>query len=172
MEKKRLDDLPLRLEELVGAQEIDAFLSELEDTIWIIQASTLENAESVAPNREELLNILEQASWTHGRAGAEEIWGKKGNFNLREGVEAFLKSHGYGAGSFQLERDSPREITLIWKRSPQKNPALLQSPVTEVLCSLHSHWIRGFLYGVSRNTEVTYGTTRIRDEEYPYFTLR
>ena len=53
-EKNRLDHLPLNLEELVGAQEIDAFLTELESTIWIIQASTLENAETEAASRGEM----------------------------------------------------------------------------------------------------------------------
>jgi hypothetical protein len=171
-EKNRLDHLPLNLEELVGAQEIDAFLAELESTIWIIQASTLENAETEAASRGEMKNILEQASWNHGKLHAETIWGNRGNFNLREGVEAFLKTHVYGNGSFLKERDSNREITLIWKQSPRQNPSLQNSPALDLLCALHEHWIRGFFYGASRNSSVQCGLTRIREESFPHFTLR
>ncbi len=171
-EKNRLDQLPLNLEELVGAQEIDGFLNELESTIWVIQTSTLENAETEASNQGEMKNILEQASWNHGKLHAESIWSERGNFNLREGVEAFLKTHVYGQGSFLKERDSVREITLIWKHSPRQNPTLQNSSALELLCALHEHWIRGFFYGASRNTSVRCGTTRILEESYPYFTLR
>ncbi|MBU6154546.1 MAG: hypothetical protein KGP28_09625 [Bdellovibrionales bacterium] len=171
-EKNRLDQLPLNLEELVGAQEIDTFLSELESTIWIIQASTLENAETASSNRRELQNILEQASWNHGKLHAETIWGTQGNLNLREGVEAFLKTHVYGNQSFLKERDSFREITLIWKHSPLQTPSLMDSPVAELLCTLHEHWIRGFFYGASRNTRVECKRTLIRTESFPHLILR
>ncbi len=171
-EKNRLDHLPLHLEELVGAQEVDAFLDELESTIWIIQFSTLENAETDQANRRELQNILEQESWNHGKLHAETIWGTRGNFNLREGVEAFLKTHCYGNQGFLKERDSSREISLIWKRSPLQNPSISNSPVAELLCTLHENWIRGFFYGASRNTRVECGRTLIHGESFPHFTLR
>jgi hypothetical protein len=171
-EKNRLDQLPLNLEELVGAQDIDSFLAELESTIWIIQASTLENAETDATNRGELKNILEQASWNHGKLHAESIWGNPGNFNLREGVEAFMKTHVYSGAGFLIERNSPREITLLWKQSPRQNPSLRNSPALDLLCDLHEHWIRGFFYGASRNTAVSIAPTRLGEEVFPRFTLR
>jgi len=171
-EKARLDHLPLHLEELVGAQEIDTFLNELKETIWIIQASTLESAETGASDSAELKNVLEQASWGHGKLHAESIWGPRGNFSLEEGFQAFMETHVYGTGIFLPERISSREITLIWRHSPLHDPALKNSSSVHLLCALHQHWIKGFLYGVSRDTKVESGITDLNGERYPHFTLR
>jgi len=170
-EKNRLDHLPLNLEELVGAQEIDTFLSELSETIWIIQSSTLENAESSDPDQVELRNVLEQASWAHGKAYAESIWGPSGDFLLKEGVEAFLETHIYSKDAFLIERSSPREISVVWRKSPMQNPSLRNSKALGLLCRLHEHWIGGFFYGVSRKSRIETGTTQIRGEVIPRFSL-
>lgn len=170
-EKARLDSLPLRLEELVGAMGIDDFLNELKDTIWIIQASTIENALSQGSDPAEITTVLQQASWRHGRHYAESIWGPDGRMSRESAFEALMESHVYDPQSFWLERKSEQEISFIWKKSPQHLGILKTSSALSLLGSTHEHWIRGFVYGVSRQTRVIAGETILTGTPHPHFTL-
>lgn len=170
-EKARLDSLPLRLDQLVGAMEVDEFLDELKDTIWIIQASTIENALSQGSDPEEIASVLQQSSWKHGRDHAESIWGKDGQMSRDSAFEALMESHFYDPRAFWLERKSDHEISFIWRKSPYQLGILKTSSVLPLLGSIHEHWIKGFIYGVSRPTRVIAGETRLQDSAHPHFIL-
>jgi predicted RNase H-like HicB family nuclease len=170
-EKSRLDALPLRLEHLVGAMEIDAFLDELRDTIWIIQASTIENVLSQREDPAEIATVLQQASWKHGRDYAESIWGTDGGMSRESAFDALMQSHIYEPQSFWLERKSTQEISFLWKKSPYQIGILKTSTALSHLGATHEHWIKGFIYGVSRQTRVITGESRLQESAHPRFIL-
>jgi hypothetical protein len=170
-EKSRLDELPLRLEQLVGAMGIDEFLDELRDTIWIIQASTMENALSQGADPAEISTVMQQASWKHGRDYSESIWGTEGRMSRESAFEALIQSNFYEPQAFWLERKSNQEISFLWRKSPYQIGILRTSAVLPHLSSAHEHWIKGFIYGVSRQTRVIAGETRLQESTHPHFIL-
>jgi hypothetical protein len=170
-EKSRIDQLPLNLETLVGAQMIDDFLNELQEIIWIIQGSTLENISSATSVSEDLKNVLEQTSWNFGKTYAELLWGPSGNLGLKESAQAFLQSHPYSENSFVTERVANHEATLIWKYSPLQNPSVKNLPSIGILCDLHEQVIRGFIYALSRSTRVSFARTVHCAEVHPHLSL-
>ena len=170
-EKARIDHLPLNLEHLVGAQRIDDFLDELQETIWIIQASTLENISTSSSTQEDLTNVLQQASWNFGKTFSESIWGTAGDLSLKEAVHAFTQTHFYSEGSFITERIARHEATLIWKHSPDHDRTVKDSTAISILSSLHEQVIQGFFYTLSRSTRVRFGRTQFGLETYPYISL-
>jgi hypothetical protein len=170
-EKTRLDALPLRLDQLVGAMTLDEFLDELKDTIWIIQAATIENVLSQGSDPAEIASVLQQSSWKHGRDHAESIWGTDGRMSRDSAFEALMESHIYDPHAFWLERKSEHEISFIWKKSPHQLGILKTSSGLPLLGATHEHWIKGFIYGVSRQTRVIAGETRLLDSAHPHFIL-
>ena len=170
-EKTRLDQLEPKLEDLAGAQEIEEFLRDLKETIWIIQASTLDNALSGSKSPDELLSVLQSTSWSHGKSCSERIWGGSGNFSFEDAFSALEGSSPYGKNAFLLERSSPRELSVIWKNSPLQNPVLSPSPVREELATLHEYWVKGFLYNLSRGATLRSDFTRLQSERHPRFIL-
>ncbi len=170
-EKSRIDELPLELRELVGAQSVDGFLDELREFIWIIQASTLETIVSASSERADLLNVLQQTSWNFGKTLAESIWGTPGDFGVQEATRAFLQSNPYDDRAFLPVRISGRESILIWKRSPLQDRAVKDSPAISELCDLHEHAIRGFFYALCRTGTLEPRRTRLGEAVHPEFTL-
>jgi hypothetical protein len=170
-EKSRIDHLPLNLEDLVGAQKINDFLNELEETIWIIQASTLENIASSTQTSEDLTNVLQQTSWNFGKQYAEAIWGTSGDLTLKEAAQAFSQTHFYLENSWITERMANHETTLIWKRSPRHDRTVKDSSAISLLCDLHEQVIQGYFHALSRSTRVKFGHTRLGEETYPYLNL-
>lgn len=170
-EKSRIDQLPLELRNLVGAQSIDGFLDELREFIWIIQASTLETIFSATTESGDIRNVLEQTSWNSGKSFAESVWGGTGDFAVKESTRAFLQSHPYSGKSFMTGRITERESVLIWKHSPLQDPAVKDSPVAATLCELHEHFIRGFFYALCRTGRLETRLTRLGESQHPEFTL-
>ncbi len=170
-EKARIDELPLNLEDLVGSQRIGDFLEELEETVWIIQGSTAENVISRTENPAETANVLQQASWNHGRSFMDAIWGGSGDLPLRDASRAFLESQLYGERAFLPERESDREVALIWKKSPLRNPALQSSEGIGLLLDLHEHFIRGCFYSLSRAVRMSAAKTELAGTACVRFSL-
>jgi hypothetical protein len=170
-EKTRLDDLPLELEKLVGSQTVDSFLNQLNDTVWIIQVSTLENALSQSSKEGELLSMLEKTSWNHGKQYAEQLWKKSDFSELELAYQAFIEGHPYDSNAFIEERQSSTELSFLWTRSPLQNKTLKASPVVKHLCKIHEEWIRGFFYSLSRKIKLQTIPTKIMENEITQFTL-
>jgi hypothetical protein len=170
-EKTRLDDLPLDLGKLVGAQTIEEFLDELETTIQVIQLSTLENAFQDQPRPEELKNVLQKASWNHGKTRAEVIW--KGG-HMEEPVlafHAFLEGCPFPPKSFLAERTCRTEFTFLWCHPPSRNRTLKDSSGAPLMESLYEEWIRGYFYTLGRALRLECKATTLPSGPALRFTL-
>ena len=154
LEKIKLDQLPPRLSTLIDSTTTEEFLSELEETIWIVQTTTLENAMEATADRIGLLNLLEKASWNYGKKVAEKRWP---NFESRSPMDcfnAFLDSPLASPQGFLLESHHAKECSFYWLSSPLSRASILRSPVILELCRLHHEFMRGYFYTLCRNLRV------------------
>lgn len=158
LEKIKLDELPPRLEDLIDATEVKEFLADLEDLIWIVQSSTLENMLVGSKEPVSLINVLEKASWQAGRAYAEERWPQFEAQRFTDYFDALamnpIADRSDLKPAFILERESSSECSIYWKSSPQDRPSILRSPAVLTHCRLYHEWIRGFIYSLSREVKV------------------
>jgi hypothetical protein len=154
LEKIKLDELPPSLGDMVDAPQVSEFLNELEELVWIVQSSNLENMLSNATDRISLINVLEKASWQTGKAYAEAKWTNFQSSGLRSYFDAIEPSPVGGSQAFILERNTEVECSFYWMRSPLERPSLSRGPEVMVHCQLYHEWIRGFFYGLSRNLRV------------------
>ncbi|MBC7398087.1 MAG: hypothetical protein H7333_11645, partial [Bdellovibrionales bacterium] len=58
-----------------------------------------------------------------------------------------------------------------WKKSPIQNPSLNRSAQLEMLCELHSEWVHGFFYGLSRVIRCISQTVKAESDSWIEFTL-
>lgn len=161
LEKIKLDVLPPELRDLVDASAVSEFLDELEELIWIVQSSTLENMLSHATDRVSLINVLEKASWQTGKAFAETKWPHFKVEDIRSYFDAIEPSPVGGHLSFVLERITDQECSFYWMRSPLQHTSISRSPEVMPHCQLYHEWIRGFFYGLSRNIRVDIFPTQL-----------
>lgn len=171
LEKTRVDEIALELASLVGAQNIQEFLKDLEETIWLIQVSTLENAFSQSTDPALLKNLLKNASWSQGKKAAETEWPNLPFTTLNDAYQAFIGSHVNGKSGFLLGSAANQELSFYWKKSPRQNPSLNRSVQLEMLCELHSEWIHGFFYGLSRVIRCISQTVKAEQDAWLEFTL-
>jgi hypothetical protein len=171
LEKARLDEVLTELNILVGEQKVGDFLSELYETIWLIQLSTLENAFTETKDPSVLTNLLKNAAWSHGKKIAETEWTNLSTTSLEPAYQAFLETHIDGFPGFLLGRASLTQLDFYWVKSPYRNSALNTSPQIEMLAGLHSEWIRGFFYGLSRKIQVTSHPIMNEETTWINFTL-
>jgi hypothetical protein len=154
LEKTRLDEVLTAFETLVSDQSIPEFLTELNETIWLIQISALENAFSESKDPSLLLNLLKNVSWDSGKKNAESTWVNLKITDLNAAYQAFLETHVDASSGFLRSHVSDHELTFHWVKSPLQNATLLESPQIDKFCALHQEWIHGFFYGLSRNIQV------------------
>ena len=171
LEKARLDEVLTELNTLVGDQQLSDFLSELYETIWLIQCSTLENAFSETNDPALLTNLLKNAAWSHGKKTAETEWANMKSPNLMEAYHAFLETHIDSDRGFLLGRASENELNFYWIRSPSQNPSLNTSPQIEELSTLHRECIHGFFYGLSRSIRISSRNAKVEGKQWIEFTL-
>ncbi|MBC7396630.1 MAG: hypothetical protein H7333_04230 [Bdellovibrionales bacterium] len=171
LEKARVDEITLELSALVGSQNIQEFLKELEETIWLIQISTLENAFSQTSDPALLKNLLKNASWSQGKKTAEQDWPNLPFTTLTDAYQAFTESHVNGKSGFLLGSAANQELGFYWKKSPIQNPSLNRSAQLEMLCELHSEWVHGFFYGLSRVIRCISQTVKAESDSWIEFTL-
>jgi hypothetical protein len=151
LEKIKLDELPPSLYDMVDAPTVGEFLDDLEELIWIVQSSTLENMLTHAHDRISLMNVLEKSSWQTGRQYAESKWSPFQANHIRSYFDAIATSPLGGQQAFVLERLTDQECSFYWMKSPHDRPAVSRSPEIVAHCQLYHEWIRGFFYGLSRS---------------------
>ena len=171
LEKIRLDESLTELNTLVGDQKISEFLTELCETIWLIQISTLENAFTETKDASLLMNLLKNSSFTHGKKMSEHLWSNLQTPHLNASYRAFTSTHVDGEKSFLLNRFTGDELSFYWILSPHQNLALNTSPQIDALCSLHREFIQGFFYGLSRKIRVSSKSLTINGNHWIEFNL-
>ena len=161
LEKLKLDQLPPELAKMVDAQSVTDFLSELEETILIVQITTLENAMQNTADHISLMNLMEKISWKHGKLLAEKRWPQ-----FMAATEAQAPIHYFQAlkdsplwttqatPPFLLERNTATLCSFYWLQSPLAKASLKISPRVLELSRLYHEMIRGFFYGLSRGLKV------------------
>lgn len=172
LEKIKLDELPPSLQDMVDAPTVTDFLNELEDLIWIVQSSNLENMLSNATDRISLINVLEKASWQTGKAYAEAKWPHFKAAQLQSYFDAIEPSPIGGDRAFVLERNTEVECSFYWTKSPLAHPSLSRMKDVLVYCQLYHEWIRGFFYGLSRNLRVDILATQLGSHKTWKISLR
>lgn len=179
LEKVKLDQLPPDLSKMVDAQSVAQFLDELEETILIVQMTTLENAMDNTTDPVSLMNLLEKVSWKHGRALAERRWP---HFTADHELmpenyfHALMDSPLWTQKAatdlpFLLERATPSACSFYWIQSPLAKPSLRISNRVMDLCQLYHELIRGFFYGLSRSLKIEIIPTLFNEQKVYHLTL-
>jgi|GEM_PF-2309339 len=183
LEKIKLDQLPPELSRMVDAQSVGEFLNELEETVQIVQITTLENALDHTTDAVGLMNLLEKVSWKHGKSIAERRWPDfSGSADLsghepKKYFQALTDSPLWTPSAkhelpFLLERSTPSRCSFYWLQSPHAKPSLSISPRVMELCQLSHELIRGFFYGLSRSLKVDIVPTLLHERKVYHLTLR
>jgi hypothetical protein len=142
-----------RLESLLDDTMPEDTLARLERTVWAAQAYTLVTL--LERSREEdqpaLYSKLESVSWKQGVACAKRRWpaGLGGDPDLRAlwlalGQSPFAPSTL--EDSFLLRRAVRADAQLELRRCPHQQPFPEVRPVADLLCQLHTQYLRGFFY--------------------------
>jgi hypothetical protein len=180
LEKVKLDQLAPELSKMIDAQSVSRFLSELEETILIVQSTTLENALQTTKDRISLLNLLEKVSWKHGKALAEKRWpdftSQITDLETLSPIKYFQALMDFplwnnDEPAFLLERTTPTLCSFYWLRSPQNVASLKLSPNMMELAQLYHEMIRGFFYGLSRSLKVEILPALLNDQKVYHITL-
>jgi len=182
LEKIKLDQLPPELSKMVDAQSVGEFLNELEETVQIVQITTLENALDHTTDAVGLMNLLEKVSWKHGKSIAERRWPDFSGSDLadrepKKYFQALTDSPLWTPSAkqefpFLLERSTPSRCSFYWLQSPHSKSSLSISPRVMELCQLSHELIRGFFYGLSRSLKVDIVPTLLHERKVYHFTLR
>lgn len=180
LEKVKLDQLPPELSKMVDAQSVDEFLNELEETILIVQSTTLENAMEHTSDHIGLMNLLEKVSWKHGKALSERRWPNFSATDLKPYFQTLTDSPLWTQKSpkkspsevpFLLERTTQGLCTFYWLQSPHAKSSMRISARVMELCQLYHEFIRGFFYGLSRSLKVEIVPTLLHDQKVYHITL-
>lgn len=128
-------------------------LGRLDHAVWAAQAITLRGLSPEAGALEPtLLSVLEQASFRHGRKIAELKWRANrglGELTLPRALLALSDSPLSGlprTHGFLTRRALPHELDLLWRSCPHRSRYPEIEGVADVLCDLHTHVLRGYLY--------------------------
>lgn len=152
--------LPTELETLLDDSTPEELLSRLEYTIWAMQAWTYSNIFQKTPanERDALRNALEQSSWKAGRQCGQDRWAKLPK-RYRNDIRDLLRTlqdsplSGYPhRKAFLILRGTPQVVQLELLSCPHTSPYHEVQAIASPLCELHSHWMRGFLYGIHHQT--------------------
>ena len=163
LEKLKLDQLPPRLSEVVEGSTVEEFLTELEETIWLVQLSTLENAMEHSKDREGLLNVLDRVTWSYAKSLAEKRWPHFSETAPMKCFKAFEASPLTSKKGFLLESYNASSCSFYWLDSPHARESLARSPLLANLNSLLFEFIRGYFYGLSRSVRVEIAPTPLQE---------
>jgi hypothetical protein len=179
LEKVKLDQLPPELSKMIDSQSVTEFLNELEETIFIVQSTTLENTLDHTTDHIGMMNLLEKVSWKYGRALAERRWPQFNETHSDEPQKFFqtlmdsplwTQKHP-GDLPFLLERVTSELCSFYWLHSPHATPSLRISARVMELCQLYHEMIRGFFYGLSRSLKVEIIPTLLNGQKVYHITL-
>lgn len=161
LERLKLDHLPPALSDIVDGTTVTELLNDLEETVWIVQASTLENALEQASDSKGLLSILDRISWSFGKVIAEE---EKGNSprNARDFFSYFSTSFLSENRSFLLESYDDHHCNFYWTQSGLSKEFLKHSPARDELIHLHAEMIRGYGYGLETTYKVDVAQAKLQ----------
>jgi hypothetical protein len=163
LEKIKLDELPPQLSDLVDGATVSQFLDELQETILIVQLTTLENVLENSPEKTSVLNLLERVSWSYSKTLAESTWSDSKILTPEQTFSA-LKAHPLAekpAPAFLLESWNAHELSFHWLNSPLGKDSLKRSPFVKELCQIQLESLRGYVYGVNRTLAMTVEEARV-----------
>ena len=146
------------LEGLLDESYPDEVLERMENAVWTVQAwllkSVLEKTEK--SERPATRNLLEQSSWKSGRSCALKRWPqfpKKAKEDLRGICNALQGSPMKG---FLIRRATAWDLQLELMACPHSNLRTEVKEMAHELCSLHAHWMRGFIYAFNTTIVLTH----------------
>jgi hypothetical protein len=154
------------LDQLLEETHPEEFLPQLEKTIWTVQSWTLnhilrkENQNLNSP----IVNLLEQISWKAGRMNGESRWSKAKNFGRFDLSAIFFalqdcQLSGYPQSASPLIRRATHETVEIELHHCPHQLSISEINSNEnLLCLLHSHWCRGFIYTLNQRVSVEHST--------------
>lgn len=151
---------------LLDDSEPTDLLTRLEHTVHAVQALTLSHLleRAQADDRTALLNQLEQNSWKAGRLCGETRWStlsREARGDLRAALSALRDSPMSGLphhDNLLVKRVIAEELQLELLGCPHQSRHNEVRSTADALCSLHTHWIRGFAYAIN---------TRLSIEHWP-----
>ncbi|MGZ3688760.1 MAG: hypothetical protein ACXVBW_10695 [Bdellovibrionota bacterium] len=164
-----LDSLSqMPMERLLDDTSPSDLLGRLDRTVWAAQAWTLANlfkpakGEKKATASMALESVLEQSCWRLGRACAEKRWpmsAGRTDADLRRIVLCLQDTPfaGYPRGEgFLVKRLIASEAQLELRSCPHRSLYPEVEPIADALCKFHSHWIRGYAYGLNNRASLDY----------------
>lgn len=152
--------IPENIENVLAEEYPEEFLKRLESTVWSAQAWSIRGVmEQIEPSEQgALLNRLEQISWREGNKIAAKRWPYFPE-NARQDLRGILASLHllplWGASPhspYLLRRVLSRRLELELLCCPHQHRSMEVRPFATELCSLHTHWLRGFVYHL--NTKI------------------
>jgi hypothetical protein len=152
------------LDSLLDDTAPEDILGRLEQTVWSVQAWTLMSCVEKAPaeTRQALESILEQSSWKLGRRVGEMTWPDlppTARQDLRGLLLALSPNMIIGSGDdFLLRRCVANEVQVELRACPHHSRFPETRPVADLLCRLHMHWMRGFVYALNSRVTVEHSS--------------
>ena len=154
LEKLKLDQLSPDLSTLVDSTTAEELLNELEETIWIVQTTTLENALETSKDKVGLMNLLEKVTWHYSKKIAEKRWPHFQSQDPLECFQAFRDSPLATAQGFLLEGHHGHECSFYWVSSPLSRESVSRSPTILELCRIYHEFMRGYFYSLCRSVRL------------------
>jgi hypothetical protein len=153
-----LVNLETILESLLDDTDVSDTIIRLENTVWAFQCSLL-NLLFNQTSGNQKINLegnIEQITWRAGRKLAENLWPKLSQSKTEDLRKVLLAFHhtpfmGYpkSLGSL-VKRSTKKEVKLELCYCPHFLPIPEVKPLSDYLCSLYSHWARGFGYALNQ----------------------
>ncbi|HAR42108.1 MAG TPA: hypothetical protein DCS07_05675 [Bdellovibrionales bacterium] len=146
-------------ESLLDENSPDELLQRLDHMVWSVQGYILSNLLVRAKNAAEkssLLVVLEQSSWKNGRALAEKRWAGLPPQDLEklQSLQGALRDTQVGTEGFLTKRSMASSLDFELKSCPHQILYMEVYPVADLLCRLHTHWIRGFIYALNPHVTI------------------
>ena len=174
LEKLKLDQLSSNLSNMIDSTSVNHFLDELDEIIWIVQLSVLNNAIGGSSDPESLINSLEQITWQEGKKHAEMRWGNqklKHPLTLQQIYQTLQNSALQQPKAFLKEHETPKKLSFYWLTSPLSKNALTINPRADILCKLYHQFILGFFYGIEKALKIEVENSQLFNKEVWKFTL-
>lgn len=163
------------LQSLLDDTAPDDLLNRMDRTVNIVQSWVLSALfkRVSEDDRITLRSQLEQSSWLAGRRCAEERWPQltRNTRNTMKGIfSAFLNTPISGVPEAQhllVRRLISTELHLEFLVCPHRSSFEEVKLLADELCSLYTHWMRGFAYAINTKIFIEYlpGNDRSRCEQ-------
>jgi hypothetical protein len=153
---------PRGLESLLDDTSPEDVLGRLERTVWSVQSYTLAKLLERTHDEETrvLRSVLEQTSWKSGRNCAEKRWGilRPATRRSMRRLVLTLNDTPFGGSpdcsGFLMTRVTDHEARFDLLRCAHQSSHNEVRLVADELCAFHSHWLKGFAYGLNPAVQV------------------